>query len=87
MRTWPNLLEMSNEEDKKQFDLLHAPIGEKASGRVRYAAAMYFFQRRMLSDEVLEIYRICSKQDNEDPKDRLSTLEREDKIAIKGVKP
>ena len=84
MMTGPNL---SNDEDKNQFDLLHASIGEKDSGRVRYAAAMYFFQQKSLSDEVLEIYRICSKLDNEDPMERLSKIERQNKIAIEGVKP
>lgn len=84
MMTGPHL---SNEEGRKQLDLLHAPIGEKNSGRVRYAAAMYFFQQKSLSDETLEIYRVCSKLDNEDPRERLSILDRQNKIAIKGTEP
>ncbi len=38
------------------------------SGRVRYAAAMYFYQRRMISEDILEVYRACSKNDLIDPK-------------------
>ena len=51
--------------------VLTAP-GENWSGRTRYAAAMYFYQSGRMSAEVLEIYRICSRQDEVDPVDVLT---------------
>jgi hypothetical protein len=44
------------------------------SGRTRYAAAMYFFQRGMISEECLEVYRICSRIDHEDPEPFLARI-------------
>ncbi len=46
---------------------LHTPLGQPGSGRVRYAAAMYFHRKGCLSTEALEVYRICSPRDAEDP--------------------
>lgn len=46
---------------------LHAALGQPGSGRLRYAAAMYFHRKGLLSDEALEVYRICSPRDGEDP--------------------
>jgi len=46
---------------------LHTPPGLPGSGRVRYAAAMYFNRTGRLSDAALEVYRICSPTDSEDP--------------------
>lgn len=46
---------------------LHAALGQPGSGRVRYAAAMHFHRRGALSADVLEVYRICSARDGEDP--------------------
>ena len=43
------------------------PPGAEWSGRARYAAAMYFCQRGEMTADVLEIYRICSRLDAEDP--------------------
>ncbi|SFJ42306.1 hypothetical protein SAMN04515648_3981 [Phyllobacterium sp. CL33Tsu] len=57
----------SGEEAREQFALLNTPLGQKWSGRARYAAAMYFNKRGELSDEALEIYRICARMDGEDP--------------------
>ena len=51
-----------------QAGLLATPVGLCGSGRVRYAAAMYFYQRRMISEDALEAYRACSKNDLLDPK-------------------
>ena len=36
---------------------------------MRYAAAMHFYKRRMIEPELLEIYRICARQDNADPRE------------------
>lgn len=46
---------------------LATPLGEPGSGRVRYGAAMMLHRAGMLGDAVLEIYRICSPLDREDP--------------------
>jgi hypothetical protein len=48
-----------------------APTGVEWSGRARYAAAMHFHLKGMMPAEVLEIYRICSRLDAEDPLDAL----------------
>ena len=55
------------DEDRKNWALILTPAGEEWSGRARYAAAMYFCQRGEMGPEVLEIYRICSRLDAEDP--------------------
>ncbi|MCY1128089.1 dimethylsulfonioproprionate lyase family protein [Frigidibacter sp. RF13] len=55
------------EEDQRQFLHLTATLGEPGSGRRRYAAAMHFNRRGLLSDGALEVYRICSARDGEDP--------------------
>ncbi|MBG1230776.1 dimethylsulfonioproprionate lyase family protein [Aestuariivirga litoralis] len=52
-----------NDEDKEQLTYLRSPPGERGSGAVRYAAAMYFFQRGMLHARDLEAYRALSKVD------------------------
>lgn len=56
-----------NDHDRQEFANLHAPLGEPGSGRVRYAAAMYFYERGVLSATELESYRICAKDDRADP--------------------
>jgi len=50
-----------------QWQLVNTPLGEAWSGRTRYAAAMYFHKRGELSSSALEVYRICSRLDAEDP--------------------
>jgi len=47
--------------------LILTPLGEDWSGRTRYGAAMYFYSRGEMSADVLEVYRICCRQDHEDP--------------------
>lgn len=42
-------------------------MGERGSGCVRYAAAMYFNRRGMIGEETLEAYRICAPDDDKDP--------------------
>lgn len=60
-------------EDLRARAHLHAAIGQPGSGRLRYAAAMHFHRLGKLSDAVLEVYRICSPQDSEDPSGLLAT--------------
>lgn len=47
--------------------LLHAPLGEPGSGRVRYAAAMELWVRGMISEGQLDAYRDASPHDGRDP--------------------
>jgi hypothetical protein len=53
--------------EREQWALINTPLGQEWSGRTRYAAAMYFNRRREMDAETLEIYRICSRLDWEDP--------------------
>ena len=53
-----------------------------ASGRTRYAAAMYFFGRGMIGHEALEVYRICSPLDREDPHMLLATGGLASEVAV-----
>jgi hypothetical protein len=57
----------SDKELDEQWLLINTPLGQEWSGRARYAAAMYFNRRGEMSAEALEIYRICSRMDWEDP--------------------
>lgn len=50
-----------------QKALLLTDVGAAGSGAVRYAAAMYFYNLEMIPAGLLEIYRVCSKFDHEDP--------------------
>jgi hypothetical protein len=59
------------DEDRENWALILTRAGEEWSGRARYAAAMYFFQKGEMSTEVLEIYRVCSRIDDEDAIDAL----------------
>lgn len=56
-----------DDEADEQWALVNTPLGETWSGRSRYAAAMYFFKRGEMDAETLEVYRICSRLDAEDP--------------------
>ncbi|MBL8580678.1 MAG: hypothetical protein JNL61_00440 [Rhizobiaceae bacterium] len=51
----------------ENWALINTPLGEHWSGRTRYAAAMYFYKRGEMSAETLEVYRICSRLDSENP--------------------
>ena len=59
--------EAPDNEHNEQWELVNTPLGEAWSGRTRYAAAMYFYKRGELPAEVLEVYRLCARLDNEDP--------------------
>ena len=58
---------MTGVEAEEQWELVNTPLGEPWSGRTRYAAAMYFYKSGTLPAEVLEVYRLCSRLDAEDP--------------------
>lgn len=54
-------------EAAEQWALVNTPLGEPWSGRARYAAAMYFYRRGEMDADTLEVYRICSRLDHQDP--------------------
>lgn len=54
---------------------LDTPLGEHGSGRRRYGAAMALHNRGLISDAVLEVYRICSALDGQDPNTVLASLQ------------
>lgn len=54
--------------------LLHAPLGQPGSGRVRYGAAMELYRTGKISAEVLEVYRVASAHDPRDPLSMLKEL-------------
>ncbi|KSV78285.1 hypothetical protein N182_21620 [Sinorhizobium sp. GL2] len=56
-----------DEETKRHWKMIRLPAGTEWSGRARYAAAMFFYQRGLMDAETLEAYRICSRLDAEDP--------------------
>lgn len=50
------------------------PLGAKGSGRARYAAAMELYQAGKIGPQVLEIYRISSGLDGQDPEPVLAEI-------------
>jgi hypothetical protein len=56
-----------DDETRRNWQIVAMPPGADWSGRARYAAAMYFYRRGEMAAEVLEVYRICSRLDAEDP--------------------
>jgi len=65
---------MTDPEDARQRTYLETPPGVAGSGRVRYAAAMHFYNRGQLSADALEVYRILALIDAEDPGPLLARL-------------
>tara|TARA_Y100000588_G_C13639899_1_gene663280 strand:+ start:238 stop:471 length:234 start_codon:yes stop_codon:yes gene_type:complete len=57
----------NSNEDYLNLALIFKPIGSKNSGYDRYSAAMYFYNKGLMSEELLEIYRICCKFDKLNP--------------------
>lgn len=60
---------------------LAGAVGPKGSGRRRYGAAMALYQQGDLGDAALEVYRICSLLDGQDPAVLLAELG----LAVPGV--
>lgn len=56
-----------SDELREHWALINTPLGEEWSGRARYAAAMYFYKLGDMTAEALEVYRLCSRLDNQDP--------------------
>ncbi len=53
---------------------LSLPLGAKGSGRARYAAAMDMYQQGLISPAALEVYRIASARDGQDPAPMLAEI-------------
>ncbi len=68
-------IRVETREDADQLADLQVPAGPPASGRLRYAAAMYFYNRGQISEAALEVYRILSLIDGENPGPLLALLE------------
>ena len=60
---------LKTKEDFLQYKYLNIPLNVDESGYTRYGAAMYFYNKGLISEEMLEKYRICCKFDSYDPKD------------------
>jgi hypothetical protein len=67
------MIRIETREDARQFADLSTAPGVPDSGRLRYAAAMYFHRRGMIGERTLEVFRVCAKLHDEDPR---ATLER-----------
>ena len=53
---------------------LSLPLGAKGSGRARYAAAMEMYAQGQISPAVLEVYRVASARDGQDPAPMLAEI-------------
>lgn len=69
------------DEEAIQRECLNTAPGSENSGRTRYAAAMYFFQRGMLSSTAIEIFRSLARDDIVDPLALLRAAGCEEEIA------
>jgi hypothetical protein len=69
-------------DDVEEAACLLTPLGEAGSGRVRYGAAMHFFNRGKLSPETLEIYRALANYDRDDPVVRLADIGKAGEVEI-----
>ena len=54
-------------ENAENWALVDTSLGQPWSGRARYAAAMHFYQKGVMNAETLEVYRLCSRLDEQDP--------------------
>lgn len=85
------MISILTHEDREQFQQLRSLSFNAGAGKMRYAAAMYFYQRGTLTDTTLEIYRSLSKDDFSNPIDLIETLahrtEIEETIIMNPINP
>jgi uncharacterized protein YutE (UPF0331/DUF86 family) len=74
------MIALSSTEDRKQFEQLRSASISSGAGKMRYAAAMYFYQKEAITDIVLEIYRALAKDDQTSPLDIITALNRQNEI-------
>ena len=60
---------LKTKDDFIQYEFLNTPLKIKKSGYIRYGAAMYFYNKGYISEDTLEIFRICCKFDHFNPKE------------------
>ncbi len=70
-------------EDQLQYQLLHSRSVAADGGQTRYAAAMYFYNRGMIDEKVLEIYRGLAKDSSADPDKALTAAQCHHHIELK----
>ena len=75
------MINLTTSEHATQLELLKTVHGARGSGTIRYAAAMYFFQRGELTSKALEIYRTLAKDDDSDPRLALTAAKCEKEVA------
>ena len=73
---------LQNPEDHEQYNLLTSTSVAVDGGQIRYAAAMYFYNRGMIGDKVLEIYRSHAKNPAADPRKALIAAKCHDQIEL-----
>jgi hypothetical protein len=76
------MIELQNHEDHQQYKLLNSRSVAADEGQIRYAAAMYFYNRGMIGDKALEIYRSHAKDPAADPLKALAAANCQDQIEL-----
>jgi hypothetical protein len=66
------MIRIETDEDARQYELLMSPSTAHGAALWRYGAAMYFFASGQMPAEALEVFRICSPLDGEDPRKLLA---------------
>lgn len=66
------MIRIQTTDDSRNYLALTAQGREPGIATARYAAAMHFYFRGMISAETLEAYRTCSPLDGEDPRGLLA---------------
>ncbi|MEO7565288.1 MAG: hypothetical protein ABIS49_01450 [Aestuariivirga sp.] len=86
--SWPSrptsdtMIALQNPEDHEQYRLLTSASVAADGGQIRYAAAMYFYNRGMIGEKVLEIYRAHAKNPAADPLKALAAAKYHDQIEL-----
>lgn len=76
------MISILNNEDKKQYQLLTSVSVAVDGGQIRYAAAMYFYNRNMINAKALEIFRSLAKEPATDPRVVLGKAQCLDQIEL-----
>ena len=76
------MIALQNAEDHEQYRFLTSASAAADGGQIRYAAAMYFYNRGMIGDKVLEIYRSHAKDPTTDPLKALAAANCLDQIEL-----
>ncbi len=77
------MISILNSEDQLQYQLLNSTSAATDGGQVRYAAAMYFYNRGMIGEKALEVFRGLAKEPTADPRKVLAAAHCQDQIELK----